>query len=310
MKVLFVDTVHPALWEGLEANGYQCIEGYQLSKTEVQSIIHNYHGIVIRSRFRIDAPFLESCKQLQFIARSGSGLENIDITAAEKRGIRCLNAPEGNAQAVAEHATGMLLSLFNKLNTADQEVRKGIWKREANRGHELSGKTVGIIGYGNNGSALAQVLSGFGCRIMAYDKYRSNFANNWLEEVCMETLFKEADILSLHIPLTEETQHLFNNHYLAQFKKPIYLINTARGKCVDTNTLTEGLESGKILGACLDVFEFEKSSFEQLEQMPASLKALTQSNKVVLSPHVAGWTQESYRKLSDVLLNKILRRNN
>ena len=306
MKVLFADTVHPILWDGLKSHGYQCVEGYHLSKIEIQNTIADYHGLVIRSRFHIDASFLDACNNLQFIARSGSGLENIDVASAEKKGIHCLNAPEGNAQAVAEHALGMLLALFNKLNTADQEVRNGIWKREENRGQELSGKTAGIIGYGNNGSALAKVLQGFDCRVLAYDKYRKGFGNEWVEEVNMDTLFLETEVLSLHIPLTEETHHLFNNNYLQQFKKPIYLINTARGKCVDTSTVLDGLNSGQLLGACLDVFEFEKNSFEQLEQMPDALQKLTQSKNVILSPHVAGWTQESYRKLSDVLLAKIL----
>ena len=307
MKVLFVDTVHPALWEGLVANGYQCVEGYHLSKEEVQAIISDYQGIVIRSRFQIDAPFLDACTHLKFIARSGSGLENIAVEHAEKKGVHCLNAAEGNAQAVAEHALGMLLTLFNKLNTADQEVRNGIWKREANRGEELAGKTIGIIGYGNNGSALAKALQGFGCRVIAYDKYRKGFGNEWVEEVDMDTLFLETEVLSLHIPLTKETQYLFNDHYLVQFQKSIYLLNTARGKCVNTATVVKGLESGQLLGACLDVFEFEKSSFEQLEQMPKELLTLTQSKKALLSPHVAGWTQQSYRKLSDVLLAKILK---
>lgn len=309
MKVLFIDTVHPSLWEGLESNGYQCVEGYHLSKVETEAIISDFTGIVIRSRFQLDDSFLDACKQLKFIARSGSGLENIDVSYAENKGINCINAPEGNAQAVAEHAIGMLLSLFNNLNTADQEVRNGIWLREANRGHELAGKTVGIIGYGNNGSALAKVLQGFGCRIIAYDKYRKGFANNWVEEVDMDTLFQETEVLSLHVPLTNETQHLFHENYLQQFNKSIYLINTARGRCVDTTAIINGLKSGKLLGACLDVFEFEKTSFEQLKDMPRALQQLTKSNQVILSPHVAGWTQESYQKLSSVLLNKILRRN-
>jgi D-3-phosphoglycerate dehydrogenase len=306
MKVLFIDHVHPALQKGLEQEGYSCMDGYHLSKEEVMNIIPDYHGIVIRSRFRIDRAFLDCCHKMDFIARSGSGLENIDTHYAEAKGIRCLNAAEGNRQAVAEHALGMLLSLFNKLHTANQEVREGVWQREANRGLELSGKTVGIIGYGNNGSAFAEVLRGFSCRVMAYDKYKEGFGNDYVEECSLEEIKKEADILSLHIPLTEETKYMVNKDFISQFSKAFHLINTARGKCLDTSSLLAGIENGRILGACLDVFEFEKSSFEKWEEAPEVLKELSKSKKVILSPHVAGWTSESYQKLSEVLLSKIL----
>lgn len=305
MKVLFVDTVHPSLWKGLSEIGYECVEGYALSKEEIQQIITDFHGIIIRSRFKIDSTFLDTCDNLKFIARSGSGLENIDVTYAEQKGINCFNAAEGNAQAVAEHALGMLLSLFNKLNKADAEVRNGVWKREENRGCELSGKTIGIIGYGNNGSAFAKILQGFGCTVLAYDKYLNSFNTNWAEKVEMQEIFQQTDVLSLHVPLTEETNTLFDDDYLNKFKKPIYLINTARGKCVDTKTVLRGLENGRLVGACLDVLEFEKTSFEQLD-MPETLKELTKSEKTILSPHIAGWTVESYEKLSTVLLSKIL----
>ena len=304
MKVLFVDTVHPSLWKELTEIGYECVEGYALSKEEIQQIIPDFHGIIIRSRFKIDSAFLDACDNLKFIARSGSGLENIDVNYAEQKSIKCFNAAEGNAQAVAEHALSMLLSLFNKLNKADTEVRNGVWKREENRGCELSGKTVGIIGYGNNGSAFAKVLQGFGCTVLAYDKYRKSFNTNWAEKVDMQEIFKKTDVLSLHVPLTEETTTLFDDDYLKKFKKPFYLINTARGKCVDTKTVLKGLENGKLKGACLDVLEFEKTSSEQLD-MPEALKELTKSEKAIFSPHIAGWTMESYEKLSTVLLSKI-----
>jgi len=305
MKVLFVDTVHSLLWKGLTKNGYECVEGYDLSKGEIQQIVSDFHGIIIRSRFNIDSTFLDACNNLKFIARSGSGLENIDVHYAEQKGIKCFNAPKGNAQAVAEHALGMLLSLFNNLNKVDSEVRSGIWKREENRGHELSGKTIGIIGYGNNGSAFAKVLQGFGCTVLAYDKYLESFNTNWAEQVELQVIFQKADVLSLHIPLTEETTFLFNDDYLVKFKKPIYLINTSRGKCVDTKTILRGLKNKKISGACLDVFDFEKTSFEQIEKSEA-LKELISTDKVILSSHIAGWTFESYERLSKILLTKIL----
>jgi len=231
-------------------------------------------------------------------------MENIDSDFAQTKNIHCLNAAEGNKQAVAEHALGLMLSLFNNLKKADQEVRKGIWNREENRGLELSGKTVGIIGYGNNGSALAKVLSGFDTKVLAYDKYKTNYAPKYAIESDMQTIFEQADILSLHIPLTEETELLVNTKFLSQFKKSIYLINTSRGKCVDTEALVKNLNSGKVLGACLDVLEYEKSSFENLSDSE-TLTQLFESEKVILSPHVAGWTKESKLKLAQVLLQKI-----
>lgn len=302
-KVLFVDTVHPMLWEELEKEGFHCIEAYGLSKEEVKAISSDTYGIVIRSRFKIDAPFLDACQELRFIARAGSGMENIDEEFATSKGIACLNAPEGNRQAVAEHALGMLLSLFNTLNTADLEVRQGLWKREENRGIELNGKTVGIIGYGHNGSAFADVLGGFGVKLLAYDKYKSNYSEKAIESD-MQTIFNEADILSLHIPLTDETHHLVNDEFIQRFKKPFYLINTSRGQCVKTVDLLDAMQDGKVLGACLDVLEDEKTSFEKLENS-VDFQRLIQSKKVILSPHVAGWTKESKLKLAQVLLQKI-----
>jgi D-3-phosphoglycerate dehydrogenase len=302
-KVLFVDTVHPMLWEELEKEGFHCIEAYGLSKEEVKAISSDTYGIVIRSRFKIDAPFLDACQELRFIARAGSGMENIDEEFATSKGIACLNAPEGNRQAVAEHALGMLLSLFNTLNTADLEVRQGLWKREENRGIELNGKTVGIIGYGHNGSAFADVLGGFGVKLLAYDKYKSNYSEKAIESD-MQTIFNEADILSLHIPLTDETHHLVNDEFIQRFKKPFYLINTSRGQCVKTVDLLDAMQDGKVLGACLDVLEDEKTSFEKLENS-VDFQRLIQSKKVILSPHVAGWTKESKLKLAQVLLEKI-----
>lgn len=303
MKILFVDTVHPFLKEELEKQNHICDTAYDQRKDEVSQIIQNYDGIIIRSRFSIDSGFIDQSSNLQFIARAGSGLENIDVDYAEAKGIKCFNAAAGNRQAVAEHALGMLLSLFNNLNKSDKEVRNEIWQREANRGEELAGKTIGIIGYGNNGSAFAQLLKGFDVQILAYDKYLEYYPF----QSDMDTIFQNADILSLHIPLTEETTYLFNENYINQFERPIYLINTSRGKCVKTSDLVLAMQQGKILGACLDVLEQEKTSFEALpkEELSAELNYLFTSGKTILSPHIAGWTKQSNQKIAAVLLQKI-----
>ena len=307
-KVLFIDTVHPYLWEELQKEGYSCFEGYDLSEKAIVEQHNDAYGLVIRSRIKINANFLSYFNKLTFIARAGSGMENIDINYAHYKNINTINAAEGNKQAVAEHALGMILSLFNNLNKADDEVRKGIWKREENRGIELSGKTVGIIGYGNNGSTLAKVLSGFDTKVLAYDKYKTNYTPKYAIESDMQTIFEQADILSLHIPLTEETQHLVKDSFLKQLHKPIYLINTSRGACLDTKSLISNLNSGKVLGACLDVLEYEKTSFENLSEKTTELKQLLESDKVILSPHIAGWTQESQLKIAQLLFQKIIGR--
>ena len=304
MKILFIDTVHALLKQELEKENHICDTAYNKSKTEIEKIISNYQGIIIRSRFKIDKQFIDCGSNLKFIARAGSGLENIDVDYAENKNIHCYNAAEGNRQAVAEHALGMLLSLFNSLNKADQEVRNGVWEREGNRGIELAGKTVAIIGYGNNGSAFAEVLKGFGVTILAYDKYLTNYPN----KSTMETIRKETDIVSLHIPLTEETTYLIDEDFINSFEKDIYLINTARGKCTNTKNLVTALESGKIKGACLDVLEYEKTSFENLSQegFTNDIQYLMNAKNTILSPHVAGWTKESNVKIAEVLLNKFI----
>ena len=260
MKILFIDTVQPFLKQELETQNYICDTAYDKSKAEIQKIIHNYQGVIIRSRFKIDKEFIDYASELKFIARAGSGLENIDVNYAESKNINCYNAAEGNRQAVAEHTLGMLLSLFNNLNKADQEVRTGIWKREKNRGRELTKKTIGIIGYGNTGSAFAAVLKGFDVTILTYDKYLTEYPC----QSTMENIYKQADIVSLHVPLTAETTYLVNDDFIHKFEKYFYLINTARGKCVNTKDLVSALEKGKIKGACLDVLEYEKTSFEDL----------------------------------------------
>ncbi len=318
-KILFVDTVHPILEERLLELGYFCEFDLTSSKDLIEAKIDQYVGLVIRSRFPIDELFLTKARALNFIARSGAGLENINLVAAAEKGITVFNSPEGNMDAVGEQAIGMLLMLFNQLKKGDLEVRNGIWDREGNRGVELSKKTVGIIGYGNMGSALAKKLSGFGCRVIAHDKYKTGFSeplegqttasNYWqyAEEVDLATIFQETDILSIHLPLSSETHHYVNAAFLAQFKKPIYLINTARGNNVGVADLVLGLKNNTILGACLDVLAYETKSFETInsKELPNDFKYLAQSDRVILSPHVAGWTTESYFKLSSFLADKI-----
>ena len=307
-KVLFVDTVHPYLWEELQKEGYSCVEGYDLSENAIIEQHNDIYGLVIRSRISINANYLSHFNKLTFIARAGSGMENIDVKYAHSKNILTINAAEGNKQAVAEHALGMILSLFNNLNKADSEVRKSIWQREENRGIELNGKTIGIIGYGNNGSALAKILSGFDTKVLAYDKYKTNYTPKYAIESDMQTIFEQADILSLHIPLTEETQYIVKDSFLKQFHKPIYLINTSRGSCLDTKSLVANLNSGKVLGACLDVLEYEKTSFENLSEQTKELKQLLESDRVILSPHIAGWTEESQLKIAQILFQKIIDR--
>jgi D-3-phosphoglycerate dehydrogenase len=303
MRVLFIDRVHPSLRNNLKENHFVCDESYHLSKEEIEKNINKYEGIIIRSRFIIDSKFIKKAKNLKFIARAGSGIENIDVEFAESKNIKCFNASEGNRQAVAEHAIGMILSLFNNLNKSDKEVREGIWEREGNRGIELSGKTIGIIGFGNNGSAFAEILKGFNMKILSFDKYLSNY----LYQSSMKEIYENADIISLHIPLTKETTYMINDEFINNFKKGFYLINTSRGECVNTNSLVNALQKGKIKGACLDVLEYEKTSFENLSQegFTTEMKYLIESEKTILSPHVAGWTAESNRKIVEVLTEKI-----
>lgn len=308
-KIAFIDTVHDVLQKGLTSLGWQCDDLSEKSKAEIDAVISTYHGIVIRSRFPMNEDFLKNAQQVEFIARSGAGMENIDVPYCAARGIELFNAPEGNRNAVAEHALGMLLTLFNHLTRCDREVRSGIWLREENRGTELDGKTVGIIGYGNNGSAFANKLRGFDVQVLAYDKYKDEYGTKWVKESTWKDIQARCDVLSLHVPQNEETNYLINDQVIQSFSKPFYLINLSRGKIVETAALVKGLESGKILGACLDVNEYEKASFENLfddfNSLPAAMQYILKSEKVLLSPHVGGWTHESYFKLSDVLLQKI-----
>jgi D-3-phosphoglycerate dehydrogenase len=308
IKILHLDTNHPLLWEQLEKAGFQNEADYTSTKEEVESKIDNYHGIVIRSRFKIDKTFIDKAKNLQFIARVGAGLESIDCEYAESKNIKLIAAPEGNASAVGEHALGMLLSLFNKLNNADKEVKSGQWNRESNRGTELDGKTVGIIGYGNMGKSFAKKLRGFEVDVLCYD-ILSNVADSNAKQVPLQEIQQKADVLSLHIPWTPETDKMVNTSFINQFSKPFWFINTARGKSVVTSDLVSALQSGKILGAGLDVLEYEKLSFESLFEAskPEAFEYLLNANNVLLSPHIAGWTIESKEKLAQVIVDKILR---
>lgn len=309
MTVIFLDSVHPILWERLTNNSFQCVDAVNFELDEIKKILQTADGIVIRSRFKMNEELLKCAPNLKFIARSGAGMENIDTAYCESRNIELFNAPEGNRNAVGEHALGMLLSLFNRLNIADQEVRNGKWDREGNRGEELDGKTVGLIGFGNNGSAFAKKLRGFDVEVLAYDKYKTDFGNQFVNEVTLDTLFEKSDVVSFHIPQNSETLFMADELFFKKFKKDIYLINLARGKIIKTAALVDSLKNGRVKGACLDVLEYEKSSFESFfeQDLDPNFEYLLQSEKVLLSPHVGGWTHQSYFKLSDVLADKILK---
>ena len=311
MKILFIDSNQPSLHQTLEKAGHVCHLHYDWTKEEIIQNIHLYDGIIIRSKIKITKAILDKATNLKFIARAGAGMENIDVAYAESKGIKCIHAPEGNRDAVGEHALAMLLALFNNVLRADKEVREGKWLREENRGVELMGKTVGIIGYGNMGSAFAERLKGFGVKLLVYDKYKTNFGNECIQESSLERIFDEADIVSLHVPLTAETERMVNDTFINSFRNNIYIINTARGKCLNTDDLVLNLKSGKVLGACLDVLEYEMTSFETLDvtMLPEAFQYLTKSDKVILSPHIAGWTIESHRKIAMVLAEKILQLN-
>ncbi|WP_300570962.1 2-hydroxyacid dehydrogenase [Flavobacterium sp.] len=310
IKILHIDGNHPLLWEQLQQAGFTNHEDFKSSKEEVEAKIHDYQGIVIRSRFKIDKTFLDKATHLQFIARVGAGLESIDCEYAIAKGIHLIAAPEGNRNAVGEHALGTLLSLMNKLNKADKEIRSGHWNRESNRGHELDGKTVGIIGYGNMGKSFAKKLRGFDVDVLCYDILDDvGDENESVRQVSLEKLQKEADVLSLHIPWTSETDKMVNADFINAFAKPFWFINTSRGKNVVTDDLVSALQSGKILGAALDVLEYEKLSFETLfeGEKPAAFDYLLHAENVLLTPHIAGWTVESKEKLAQTIVDKILK---
>jgi D-3-phosphoglycerate dehydrogenase len=306
MKILHLDTNHPLLIQQLNDLGFINDEDYTSLKEQIESKISAYQGVIVRSRFTIDKHFLDAATSLKFIGRVGAGLENIDCVYALKKGIELIAAPEGNRNAVGEHTLGMILSLFNKLNKADREVREGKWLRETNRGIELDGKTVGLIGYGNMGKAFAKKLRGFEVTVICYD-IKPNVDDKNCKQVSLEELRAKADVVSLHTPQTPLTLGMVNTKFINQFKKPFWFLNTARGKSVVTKDLVEALKSGKILGAGLDVLEYEKASFEQLfiSELLEAFQYLIQAENVILTPHIAGWTIESKEKLAQTIVNKI-----
>lgn len=306
-SILIIDELHNDLVTKLVELGFQ-VDYKPLIKTEeIENIIHSYNGLILRSKVKVEKALIDKAIKLEFIGRAGSGLENIDISYAEKKGIKCFNSPEGNRDSVGEHTIGLLLNLLNKISKSNSEVKKAIWNRNNNWGTELKGKTVGIIGYGNMGSSFAKKLSGFEVNVIAFDKFKKVFSDNFVKEVEMETIFEQADILSLHIPLTKETNQMISSDFLNKFKKSIYLINTSRGQVVNTKELAENINNGKVLGAGLDVLEIENFGFENiaLNNSNKELNYLLNSDKVIITPHVAGWSQESYYKISMVLADKI-----
>ena len=301
-KILIADKLHPIFKEKAEKLGYTIDDRPGISREEALAVIHEYTGIAIRTKFNIDKALIDAGHSLKFIARAGAGMDNIDTSYTNEKGIVCINAPEGNRTAVAEHTIGMLLSLMNNLRKADIEVRNGIWDREGNRGYELKGKTVGIIGYGFMGKSLAKRLKSFEVDVIAFDKYKSGYSDEFAREVSMEQIVKHSDILSLHIPLKKETNQLVNDEYLFHFKKPIFFLNTSRGEIVNTQAVLNAIKQGKILGAGLDVLQVEK--FPEMEAQ-SWYNELKNEGRVILSPHVAGCTIESYRKISEVLAEKL-----
>jgi phosphoglycerate dehydrogenase len=305
MKILLLDKNHPLITEQLSEKGFVLEEDFSSNYEQVLEKIHLYEGIIIRSRIPLDAHFLEKAKNLKFIARVGAGMENIDTAKAQELGIKLINSPEGNKDAVAEHVIGTLLVLMNRLFISSNEVKKGIWLREENRGEEILGKTFGIIGYGNMGKAVAKRLSGFGCKTIFYD-IKPNLSDEFAAQVSLQELQEKADILSLHTPLTEDTLYMIDEEFISKMKKNFYFINTARGKNLKTSALVNALKSGKVKGACLDVLEYEKTSFENLETKNEDLEYLLNSEKAIITPHIAGWTHESKIKLAQVIVDKIL----
>ena len=307
MKILHLDKNHPLLIKKLTEAGFKNDEDYTSSKETIEKKIVSYEGIVIRSRFKCDQKFIDAAANLKFIARVGAGLESIDIPYAKSKNIVLISAPEGNRNAVGEHALGMVLSLFNQLNKANREVKNGLWLREENRGIELGGKIIGIIGYGNIGKAFAKKLRGFDCEVLCFD-IKKEVGDENAKQVGLDEFQKRVDVVSLHTPWTKLTHQLINADFIKQFSKPFWLINTARGKSVVTKDLVTAIKQGAILGAGLDVLEFEKNSFESLfeQDLPKEFSELLMMDQVILSPHIAGWTVESKKKLAQVIVNKII----
>jgi D-3-phosphoglycerate dehydrogenase len=307
MNIIHLDANHPLLVDQLESLGHNNFIDTESSKEEVEKKISIYDGVIIRSRFPIDKTFIDKAKNLKFIGRVGAGLETIDINYAKKKGIKLISAPEGNRNAVGEHNLGLLLGLLNKIRVADISVRNGKWLREPNRGIELEGKIIGLIGYGNMGKSFAQKLKGFDVEVLCYD-IKNNVGDENAKQVTLNELKNSAEILSLHVPQTTDTKGMVNDSFISDFENPFWLLNTARGNCVVIKDLVKALKNNKILGAGLDVLEFENSSFESLlltKNISHEMDYLIKSNKVLLTPHIAGWTNESKMKLAQVIVEKI-----
>jgi D-3-phosphoglycerate dehydrogenase len=307
MKVLHLEENHPTLIKGLQALGFKNDAAYTDSLAEILAKIDQYEGLIIRSKYPIDEDFLARAKKLKFIGRVGAGLENIDVKAVESRNIHLLNAPEGNRNAVGEHALGMLLSLMNRLKAGDAAIRSGRWDREGHRGWELSGRTVGIIGYGNTGKSFAQRISGFEVETLCYD-ILDNVGDQFARQVSWEKLQSQCEVISLHIPQTPQTRRMIEKKFIADMTHPFWLLNTARGSAVVADDLVAGLKSKKVLGAGLDVLEYETRSFSSIfneEELPPALQYLIEAENVLLSPHVAGWTRESHIKLATTIVEKV-----
>ena len=303
-SILIIDKLHTCIVPLLEREGYVVDYKPDINRTDILQKISSYTGIIVRSKTQLDKEFFEAAKSLKFIGRAGAGLDLIDLDLLKEKGIKIVNAPEGNRDALAEHCMGMLLCLMNKMHTADRDIRDGKWERETNRGYEIMGKTIGLIGYGYMGQAFAKRLSSFGCRVLAYDKYKANYGDQYASESSLVQLFEETDILSLHIPLTAETNGMLNLDFFNNFEKNIYLVNTARGEVLPLHDLKLVLESGKVLGAALDVLEYEKKSQLTIEQKQ-TINHLKLQKNTLFTPHVGGWTYESYEKISMALYGKI-----
>lgn len=308
MQVLLIDDIHPVLIEMLEKENISIAYHPEYNREDIIKNISLYDGIIVRSKIKIDKQIIDLGSKLKFIARSGAGMDSIDVEYAQQKNIICINSPEGNRDAVGEHTLGLLLALFDKITKSDKQVRQGLWLREANRGLEVKEKTIGIIGYGNMGKEFAKRLCGFDCKVLAYDKYKTDYSDQYAKQSTLEELKKECDILSLHVPLTEETKYMVDKEFINSFNKPFFLLNTSRGKVVKLSDLIFALENNKVLGAGLDVLEYENFSNEMSFDNKAKeeLSKLFAMENTVLTPHVAGWTKESYYKLSYFLAKKII----
>lgn len=305
VRCIAVDDMDNSLLQLAKEAGLELDYRPEITRSQLLEVLPSYHVLIIRSKTSVDRELLDACSNLRIIARAGAGLDLIDKDAVRAKGIHLVNAPEGNRDAVGEHTLGMLLALFAKICTADRQVRAGVWDREANRGIELKGKTVGIIGYGNMGKAFAQRLCGFECKVIAYDRYLEGFSDEYAEEVTLPQLMAQSDVISLHVPLTPETVNMVNEQFIREVEKPFFLINTARGELAELELLLMNLEKGKILGLCLDVLPNEKSFGQEISNSPIYMK-LVENTQIIFTPHVAGWTQESYRKINETIINKIV----